>query len=192
MRDIKRQLREMALLQRGSLSTGEFSLWSHLIQERVLRFAPYLVSSSVALYSPIRNEVATAEIRNHALRMMKKVFYPRPGIEKNLDLIQVTSAEDFKTGRYGIHEPTGEKFLPKQGQKQLVVFVPGLGFDLQGNRLGRGEGWYDRALESFGKEPRFIALAYEFQIMGKVPVERWDRKVHYIVTERRIIDCKNV
>jgi 5-formyltetrahydrofolate cyclo-ligase len=79
--------------------------------------------------------------------------------------------------------------LAKNDEEGLIVFVPGLAFDLHGNRLGRGKGWYDRALASLGGQARFIALAFEFQIVDEVPTDSWDRKVHHIITERRIIDC---
>ena len=188
----KQTLRTAALLRRDSLTTAELALWGHLIQERVLHFSPYLVSRSVALYSPVGNEVATEEIRDHALKVRKKLFYPKLGRGENLALVQVESASELKPGRYGILEPTGEKIITKEGQERLVVFVPGLAFDLQGNRLGRGKGWYDRVLELLGKGSRLIALAYEFQIVEQVPTERWDRKVHHIITERRIVDCGDI
>ena len=71
----------------------------------------------------------------------------------------------------------------------LIVFVPGVAFDPLGNRLGRGRGYYDRILSGLPVSARFVALAYEFQIVPLLPVEAWDRQVHYIVTERRVIDC---
>lgn len=185
----KNSLRASALLRRDSLSASELALWNHLIQERILHFSPYLVSHAVALYSPIGNEVATGEIRDHALKARKKLFYPKLGRGENLDLVQVESPEELKPGRYGILEPTGDKILTKQDQEELVVFVPGLAFDLQGNRLGRGKGWYDRVLGLLAERVRLVALAYEFQVVKELPAERWDRKIHHIITERRIIDC---
>lgn len=160
-----------------------------MIQERVLRFSPYLFSSSVALYGPIGREVATEQIRDDALKSHKKLFYPKLGDGENLALIRVESAGELKPGRYGILEPIGEKAMAKEDQERLVVFVPGLAFDSQGNRLGRGKGWYDRVLKLLGDGPTFVALAYELQIVEQVPAKEWDRKVHHIITERRIIDC---
>lgn len=189
MGEQKQELRATVLRQRGSLTASELRLWSHLVQQTVLHFSPYFLSRSVALYSPIRNEVATEEIRDHALRSRKKLFYPKPGSGQNPTLVQVESANELKPGRYGILEPAGTRMITKADQERLVIFVPGLAFDLQGNRLGRGKGWYDRALALLGEGATFVALAFEFQIMEQVPAERWDRKVHHIITERRIIDC---
>jgi len=189
MGEKKQALRASALRRRDSLAASELGLWSRLIQERALRFSLYLSSGSVALYSPTGNEVATEEIRDDALKSNKKLFYPKLGGGENPALIRVESARELKPGRHGILEPIGEKAMSKEDQERLVVFVPGLAFDPQGNRLGRGKGWYDRVLKLLGDGPTFVALAYELQIVEQVPAEEWDRKVHHIITERRIMDC---
>lgn len=192
MGEKKQALRAKALLRRDSLTNSELTLCSRLIQKQALHFYPYLISSAVALYSPIGNEVATEEIRDHALKLRKRLFYPRPASGEDLALIRVESVEELKAGRYGILEPAGNEIMSKEDLARLVVFVPGLAFDLQGNRLGRGKGWYDRVLELLGDGSRLIALAYEFQVVEQMPAERWDRKVHHIITEKRIIDCGDV
>lgn len=185
-------MRTEALLRRESLPPATLIPWSRRIQERVIHFLPYLISPSVALYSPIGNEVATEEIRDHALRTGKKVFYPKLGGGENLDLVEVKSAEEMRLGRYGILEPGGDRRLEERDREGLAVFIPGIIFDHHGNRLGRGKGWYDRLIELLGEGPRFVALAYEFQVVKDLPVEEWDRKVRHIITERRVIDCDNV
>jgi len=55
--------------------------------------------------------------------------------------------------------------------------------------LGRGGGWYDRALAQIGARGLFIGLAYEFQVVEQVPEEPWDHPVDYIVTQNRLIQC---
>jgi 5-formyltetrahydrofolate cyclo-ligase len=74
-------------------------------------------------------------------------------------------------------------------RQDLVVFVPGVAFDAAGNRLGRGKGWYDRILARLDDKATLVALSYDFQVVEKVPTEARDRKVHYIVTETKLIDC---
>lgn len=188
----KDKLRELALLRRDSLSATEVTLWSQLVQERVFGFLTYEISRSVALYSPIGSEVATEGIRDHSLKAGKKLFYPRLGKGDDFALIRVESAQELIRGRFGILEPVGDKIITKQDQEGLIVFVPGLAFDLQGNRLGRGKGWYDQVLQLLGEGPMFVALTYEIQIVEDLPAERWDQKVHCIITERRIIDCGGI
>ena len=185
----KRALRNATLPRRNSLSKSERFLWSRLIQAKALQLPPYLASSSVLLYSPVQNEVCTDDILEHSLSQGRKVFYPKLRSGYSVDLIQVLSLVEMRAGRFGILEPTGSTLLAETDRAGLVVFVPGVAFDPRGNRLGRGKGWYDRLLERLG-DAMFVALAYEFQIIEEVPTESWDQKVHYIVTEDRVIDCE--
>ena len=192
MRDIKQSLRVKALLRREGLSASDLLTRGHLIQKKALLLPAYLESRSVMLYSPVGNEVSTEGIRDHSLSSGKKVFYPRLGKREEMCPVRIKSHDDLRPGRYGILEPVGNEFLTEQDQEGLIVFVPGLAFDLRGNRLGRGKGCYDRALNRLGECPRVVAMAYEFQIVEELPVEEWDEKVHHIITEKRIIDCQNV
>jgi 5-formyltetrahydrofolate cyclo-ligase len=185
----KRVLRAAVMSRRTSLTNTDSDNWSRSIQGKVLQFQPYLHSSSVALYSPIQNEVGTEEIRDHALGAGKQVFYPKVAEESSVELVQIDSTASFAIGRFGILEPNGKKRLSDLDSGQLIIIVPGVVFDAQGNRLGRGLGWYDRLLKRIGKNTTFLGLAYEFQIVSAVPVEFWDQKVDYVITERRVIDC---
>ena len=191
MREKKHSLRAAALAQRSLLSRSESLARSRLIQARALQFPPYLLRRSVALYNPIQNEVETGEIRDHALVTGKNVFFPRFGLKDSLELIKIESATEFSQGRFGILEPTGERRLAGRDQEELVVFVPGVAFDLRGNRLGRGKGWYDRLIKELGGAI-LVALAYDFQIVDEVPAEEWDQRVHYVITERSIVDCRSM
>ena len=188
MREQKQSLREKALLQREALSASDLSNWNRVIQERAIALHSYVRSRSVGLYSPIGNEVETVKICDHALRNGKAVYYPRASGE-NPGLVRVDSCGGLRASRNGLLEPPGNSMLREQIHGDLVLFIPGLAFDLEGNRLGRGEGWYDRTLMRLGGEPRRVALAYEFQIVETLPVEDWDQKVHQIITERRVIGC---
>jgi 5-formyltetrahydrofolate cyclo-ligase len=182
-------LRRTVLARRNSLTRKECLFLSRAVQFRALQLPPYQVSRSVALYSATQNEVITDDILDHALATGRRVFYPRTAAEGTPELIGLTSPADFCVGRYGIPEPRGTEGLSKDDCLGLIIFVPGVAFDRTGNRLGRGKGWYDRLLAQLESKATIVALAYQFQLVGDVPVSPWDRKVHYIVTEEEIIDC---
>lgn len=182
-------MRVAALTQRGSLAREPFFSLGGLIQARALEFAPYLTARAVILYSPIQNEVTTEEIRDDALARGKRVFYPQLSAAKSVAVAEIHSAADLGSGCFGISEPTGSMHPLTRELEKLVVFVPGLIFDCHGNRLGRGIGWYDRLLKQLSKGAVFVALGYDFQIVDEVPTDTWDERVHYVITEQRVIDC---
>ena len=71
-----------------------------------------------------------------------------------------------------------------------LVVVPGLAFDSEGNRLGHGKGYYDRAFASgTGESPMLVGFGYEFQVVDDVPHGERDRRMDAIVTERAVRDC---
>lgn len=65
-----------------------------------------------------------------------------------------------------------------------VLLIPGLAFALNGTRLGRGKGYFDRYLEKYtGKK---IGIGFEIQIFDEIPSDKWDQKVDQIITEKEI------
>ena len=69
-----------------------------------------------------------------------------------------------------------------------VIVVPGVAFDINGNRLGMGKGFYDRTLKDVDRE-KIVALSYECQLVEKIPVDKHDVGVGWIITEERILKC---
>lgn len=192
MSETKDTLRARTAVARKSLSRSEVDNASRLIQQRAIESPVYLRAAVVALYSPIGNEVATGRLYEHARKADKKIFYPESSDAANPRFVLVAEGATLAPGRYGVLEPPANRTLTGQEQAEVVVFVPGLAFDRCGNRLGRGDGWYDRALSSLGEHAVLIGLAYEFQVFAGIPADSWDRRVHYVITERRMIDCRKV
>jgi 5-formyltetrahydrofolate cyclo-ligase len=190
--EAKQALRSAGLARCAALAEADCQLLSRAIQARALQLHCYLPCHSVALYSAIQNEVRTDDLLAHALQSGKKVFYPRVGGEASAGLFRVLAADELRVGRYGILEPAGTTRLADVEFEALTIFVPGVAFDTQGNRLGRGRGWYDRLLQQAGERAAIVALAYEFQIVDAVPTGPGDQKVNYVITEMRVVDCGTV
>ena len=92
---------------------------------------------------------------------------------------------DLVKGKFGILEP---KLPATMTEQPGVWLVPGLAFDAKGNRLGRGQGFFDALLrKATGVK---IALAHDFQVLNEVPAEGRDVRVDFIVTESRVVNCK--
>ena len=189
MTESRDRLRRRALSQRRGLALADRLAWSRSIQARATALPCYCAARFVALYSPVQNEVDTQVILDHALASGKKVFFPKLNQTGSSGFAQVHSSADLIAGRFGILEPMGTDAMALADGDRLIIFVPGVLFDRQGIRLGRGGGWYDRVLSELGSHGIFVGLAYEFQIVDSLPAESWDQRVHFIITEKNQIDC---
>jgi 5-formyltetrahydrofolate cyclo-ligase len=92
--------------------------------------------------------------------------------------------EEVERTRHQIRQPLPGNPVPPE-MIDLVV-VPGLGFDLSGNRLGRGRGFYDRFLSRDGLHAVSCALAFEDQVVEQLPATPGDVRVHMLVTEAQV------
>jgi 5-formyltetrahydrofolate cyclo-ligase len=104
---------------------------------------------------------------------------------ETLEFVEVEAFEGLVRGRYGVLEPAAER--PARSIRATgLVLAPGIAFDLRGGRLGRGAGYYDRALAPIGKRrdgPRFVGVAFDLQIVDRVPMQRHDVFMDAVVTE---------
>jgi len=96
-------------------------------------------------------------------------------------------ATDIVTGKFGVREPAASCVEISLETFDLVL-VPGMAFDLTGNRLGRGRGFYDRLLEKISGVK--CGVGYDFQLMQSLPIEPNDVKVDFIFTPVRCAKSK--
>ena len=150
--------------------------------------------------------MATEPVVRAALADGKQVAVPvvvAAGRRLRFALIEDYDRE-LRPGYRGILEPGPEaRRLVDAGRIDCYI-IPGVAFDFRGFRLGRGLGYYDRALAGVKgppapvrpagggrtERPTICALAYELQVVERLPVESHDVPVDYIVTEKRVIECK--
>jgi 5-formyltetrahydrofolate cyclo-ligase len=91
-------------------------------------------------------------------------------------------------GAHGIVEPPSHHAAADPRELDMI-FVPGVAFGLQGERIGMGAGYYDRYLPQAPQALR-IALAFDFQLLPKIEQKPWDQAVHWIWTEQRDVRLK--
>ena len=82
--------------------------------------------------------------------------------------------------QFGIGEPTGPEWTDL-GAVELIV-VPGVAFDSEGNRMGRGRGFYDRLLKSTPRAAK-VGVAYDFQMLDHIATEPHDVRMDRVITE---------
>lgn len=195
--DEKALLRKVILEKRRALSDRERLEKSRAIGQRLQGLEEFQRSRVVHFFLSFRGEVITDGMVRKALAGGRRVVVPvvRRTEEEIVFSELRRYPEEVGPGAYGIPEPR-EGFLREVDPTEVDLFIlPGVVFDLSGNRVGYGGGHYDRILEHLegsGKPPvPFIALAFELQIVESIPASLNDVKVHKIVTESRIISCRD-
>jgi 5-formyltetrahydrofolate cyclo-ligase len=128
-----------------------------------------------------------------AENLNKQCFLPIVGPNKtnNLYFGPFDANTKLKPNRYGILEPSFDEEKIVFPQSLDVLFMPLVGFDRQGNRIGMGGGYYDRAL-AFMKEQEtssltLVGLAHSIQEIPQISSQSWDIPLHLIATEKELI-----
>jgi 5-formyltetrahydrofolate cyclo-ligase len=181
--DEKKNLRAIMIACRDALPGERAAAMSDIVQRTVLASESYRDASAIVLYAAIGNEVSTDLILTDALRSGRAVFYPR--VEAGMIVARrIHDRAELARGAYGILEPPeSAEVLDSKSFTKILVCVPGVAFGLEGQRLGRGGGHYDRFIGQLGREAITVGLAYSFQLLDRIPETGLDRRLNFIVTE---------
>lgn len=129
----------------------------------------FVAAHTIMLYHSLPDEVDTRRLI--AGIKDKTIVLPRVTGEREMELRLYTGPDDLQQGAYGIMEPCGPLFT-RYCDIQLAV-IPGMAFDKNGNRLGRGKGYYDRFLPQLNKVYK-IGICFDFQLVETVMTEPTD------------------
>lgn len=184
---MKNAIRKEVLGRRDAIPPEVKRIKDSLIKGMLFSLPEFGSARTILCYSSFRSEVETSVVIRESLVSGKKIVLPKVDRERRrLELYEVKDVSELSPGYMGIPEPSlmGSSISLKDID---LVIMPGAGFDVSGNRLGYGGGYYDILLAESGKQAPKIALAYEEQIVESVPSEEYDVKVDIIVTDKRII-----
>ena len=157
--------------------------YDHRVFEGLMSLEEFIQAKQVYGYMALSWETSTMEILEYLFRNEIPVALPKV-LGDDMDYFRVCSVEDLQEGSFHILEPSDA--CGKVCWPEACMLVPGLAFSMDGKRLGKGGGYYDKFLD---REPNHlkIALAYDFQLLERIPAEEHDQTVNYIVTEERLI-----
>jgi 5-formyltetrahydrofolate cyclo-ligase len=188
---MKSTIRASIISQRNKIRRPEITQKSAFIKERLFGLEEFQCSHTILFYVSYGSEVATHEMIQACLASGKKVVVPCTDAKnRKLSLSELRHWEDLEVGAYRIQEPRVECRCDVSLDAVDLIIVPGIAFDMAGHRIGHGMGYYDRLL-SENVEATKVALAFELQLVDKIPAERHDVSVDMIITEKRIIHTKN-
>ena len=135
-------------------------------------------------YYPYNYEVDDLEILNYFRKKNFKISLPIIKKNNQMDFFEWHKNNPLKINKYGIPEPISfKKVYPD------LIFVPLVAYDKQLSRLGYGGGFYDRYFNKLIKINKVIkiGLAFSYQELKKIPVNNYDKKLDFIVTEKYIL-----
>ena len=185
----KQILRKKALRVRNAISKIDQKKYSEKILKLLLSMPVLQSSSSIHTYVSKDSEVMTHQLIYTLLERNINVICPRIQKHDELGHSTISSFNDFKKNKLGILEPKEE--LPSFSINDLdVIIVPGLAFTRTGNRIGYGGGFYDRFL--IKTNAISIGLAFDKQVINKLPHNKDDSILDYIVTEKEIIKTEKI
>ncbi len=189
----RRQLRAQLAARRRALSRAARAHAATELARQVDRALHLQAHWRIALYASLPNELDTAPLIALARARGCRIYLPRIDRRRaGRGMRFVELAGPLRRNRLGIDEPEGGTSL---GARWLdVVFLPLVGFDRHGVRLGTGGGFYDRAfafrhLRRHWRGPKLIGIAYAFQQLERIAHESHDVRMDAVITEEGIIRC---
>ena len=187
----KREIRQRIITLRNNLTKDEFNKANLIITKKIIKSDIYKEAKSIFIYVSYGSEVGTIEIINDALASNKEVYVPKMDEKiKEMDAIRIHNFKNMVVNKWGILEPANvDKSLI--GSKFDLIILPGVAFDVKGNRIGYGGGYYDKYISKCEEKPTLMALAYNIQIVNSIEAEEHDIKMDYIITERDTYKLKN-
>lgn len=182
----KCELRRTTRAARCALSPEDRARTSQMISKRALELPELAAARAVLVYSASAEEVDPAPLERALRARGVAIAYPRVAGARTLELHWVDDPSALVSGAFGLREPATD--APSASLAELdVIIVPGVAFDAACNRIGYGGGFYDALLADVPHTPPTIGLAFEEQMLPKVPCEEFDRALDVVVTPQRIL-----
>lgn len=182
----KARLRAALLQRRRAMSAADKARESAEICAQVLRSPAWQCARTLAAYMPLPDEVDVTPLIRAALQRGMTVLLPRVAGRKLVwHRVASLDAAHFAAGAFGIREPRAEQApvcAPHDAPQPILWLVPGVGFDARGGRLGRGGGFYDRALRAAQAVTGTVGVAFACQILDAVPVTAQDWTLESVVS----------
>ncbi|MBU3182081.1 5-formyltetrahydrofolate cyclo-ligase [Clostridium psychrophilum] len=186
---IKDTLRKNMLCQRKNMKLLDANNSSTQIIDTIMKLPKFINCKNIMLYISFNKEVDTYPLAKWCLAHGKTVIAPyciKP--TKQIIPYKINNlTSDLIKSTFGVMEPN-HNLLDKVNIEDIdLIIVPGVVFDNDCNRIGLGAGYYDRFLLKILKSTLTIGIAYDYQIIDKVPTDKFDIPLDFIITERRTI-----
>lgn len=187
----KKLIRKKALGLRSTLTIEEVKEKSSIIVGKLINMIEFQKGKFIMCYLDYKNEVETEELVKQCLILRKRVAVPVI-VDSPDGGMDILASEIFnidsglRLNCYGIREPEKDIVRVVEPYEFDIVIVPGVAFDTQKYRMGYGAGFYDRFLKKLKSDCIKIGIAFELQIFDRIPVEKHDVPMDFVITENNI------
>jgi 5-formyltetrahydrofolate cyclo-ligase len=169
---------------------------SEIAVASLMELPEYQAAQTVLWYLDCRSELRTRQVLPEALASGKRVIVPYCTVndrgENKLGMWWLQALDELVIGKWKILEPPRERWGEagrEIGAEEIdLVVVPGVGFGRDGARMGNGQGYYDRLLESVRPDCSLVALCFESQLFDNLIVSAHDVYMDKVVTERAVYE----
>lgn len=183
---VKQGIRQKLRHVLGRLTPQQRQAKSQAACERLCGMTEFQNARTVMLFLSVDHELDTTPAVRQALAVSKTVLVPHVVWEERrlIPVVLASLEEEMSTTPLGLRWPNNGQ--PISSSQIDLVIVPGLGFDRQGNRLGRGGGFYDRFLSENGFSGAVCGLGYEEQILDDIPAFDHDVPLDMLITDHAL------
>ena len=185
---VKNKIRKSLLKQGQLFSRDDIEELNSKIQRNAIEEIDIKSSKNTLLYFPYKNEISINQIIDELLKHSNNIYMPKIVSEKKLKFNMYNKGESLKKNKYGIDEVLNNNYIDPEMLN--IMFIPFVGIDKNGFRLGYGGGFFDRTLEKLKSKknrPLFVGLGYDYQILDKHFGENHDIKYDLVITESRVL-----
>jgi 5-formyltetrahydrofolate cyclo-ligase len=187
--DFKAKARKEMLSIRRNLDENTKKNYNTLLKNHLCSWIGYRHAKVIMVYLSMQDEPQTDEFIADALANEKIVCVPHTLSKYGLmEAVELRNLNHLVIGRLKIREPNPNEIIVVEPKTIDLIIVPGVVFDLSGNRIGMGAGYYDRFLLQAPQAIR-LGLAWHFQVKPEIMTQSHDIKMHYLLTETGIFHC---
>jgi 5-formyltetrahydrofolate cyclo-ligase len=188
----KADLRHTLRLRRRNLDQAHRAEAARAVAKALDDIPDWRQLQRIALYLAADGELDPGDIACHCRALGRSLYLPRVDSRGTMTFALWREGTVLERNRYGIPEPPAS--APQCDAAGLdLLFLPLVGWDRRGNRLGMGGGYYDRALagarDPATGRPLLVGLAFGLQEVPSLPVQDWDIRLDFVLTEAGLQPC---
>lgn len=184
----KPELRELLRQRRNALRPSQQRAAAESLVDHATQLPTWAEAQHIALYLAMDGEIDTRPLESALRERQTQLYLPVITVNGNLQFSRWDTGVMLVENRYGIPEPP--PMTPGCDPSRLdIIFMPLVGWDKFGHRLGMGGGFYDRALFNAGATV-LVGLAHECQRVEELPRDSWDVSLNYIATDTALYRCR--